>query len=243
MHLLNDLAHTMDGARRAAHNASAKRAQVELIEKRMVQHRDIHRRHAIDGGALLFFNRVKYLHGVKAFHEDHSHALIYRAHNPKDATKAVEKRHRNAKTVLNGEVLGERNPKAVIGNIAVSQLHALREACRATRILHIHNIIDIHLRLAFKVVRVRNFLREVLNFIEGINAAMFRAAQEHDALQVRICRATETLTRHLPQFRHEFPHSARKVAVAVAFSNNQVFGIGLLKREVEFEGLIIRIKR
>ena len=233
----------MRGARRTAHNAGTQGSEVVFAELRMVQNRDIHRRHAINRRALFLFHALHNLHGVKLLGENHRHAVVNAAHYAKDASETVKKRHGNARLVAGGEVLARTNPESVIRDVAVRKLDALRETRRAARILHIHNVVDIHLILPREVILKRSLLREIFNLIKREHAAMFASAQEHYALHMRIFLGLQTAARAGLQFREESVDNIHITTIAVSVNDEEVFGVGLLKGEVEFVALVVRVER
>ncbi len=233
----------MNRAGRAAHDARAQGTQVETVEKRVVQHGDVHRRHAVDRRALFLFDGRQHLYRVETLHENQRHALVQGAQNAQNAPETVEKRHGHAKAVLDGEILRERDPETVVGDVAVGKLHAFRETRRAARILHVDDIVDVQFGLTREIVRVGHFLGEILDFVQRIHAAVLRAAHEKNALEMGKRRGLQHAARHCAQLRHEIPHDFREVAIAITFDDDEILRTGLLQGEIQFVLLVVRVER
>ena len=188
----------------------------------MVEHRNVHRRNAVCSRAFLLLDRRHHLHGIELLQEDHRRAMVDAAHHAEYATETVEKRHGNAHAVAAGEVLARADPEAIVADVAVRQLHALREARRSARVLHVHDVVDIHRRLPRKVVGVTCLARKRLHLVERIHAAVLFAAEKEHALQVRILRALERTARTRLQLRHELVYHLHVVTVAEPVDDKEV---------------------
>ena len=104
MHALRYLAHRLDRARRARHDAGAERGQVVAREIRMLELGDEHRRHAVERRAAVARDGGQRRLGVEAFAgKHHGGADGCTAQHAEHHAEAVVERHRNAKPVLGGE--------------------------------------------------------------------------------------------------------------------------------------------
>ena len=233
----------MDGTRRARHDARPQGAEVEAAEERMIQHRNIHRRHAVGGRALLALDRGHHLHRVELLEEHHRRAVVHAAHDAQHAAEAVEERHRYADTVAAREVLACADPEAVVRDVAVGKHHALREARRSARVLHVDDVVDVDFALTRKILGGGRLVREALHLVERIHAAMLLAAKEENALEVRILRALQLAARTFLQLGDEVVQNLHIVAVTVAVYDEKVLRIGLLERKVDLGRLVVDVER
>ena len=123
------------------------------------------------------------------------------------------------------------------------ELHALREARRARGVLHVHDVVHVALRLALQVVLPRRLHREGHHLVERIHAPVLLAAEEHDALEVRVLLALQLAARLFAQLGHERVDHVHVAAVAVAGDDEEVLRVGLPEREVHFVLLVVRVER
>ena len=233
-HFCLGLLHPVDGACRARHDAGSERTQIELVEERMVENCNVHRRYAVGCGAFLLFYRHQHLHRIELFEKDHRGAVIDAAHNAQDAAETVEERHWNAYAVAAGEVLARPDPESVIGDAAVGELHTLGKAGGAGRILHVHDIIRLALGLTGEIVCKWRFIGESLHFVERVHAALFLFAKEEYALEVRIGGAFQFASGLCFEFRHQFVDDFHIVAIAITGNDEEIFRVGLLERKIHF---------
>ena len=135
------------------------------------------------------------------------------------------------------------DPEAVVRDVAVRELHALREARGAARVLHVDDVVHVALGLAREVVLPRRLHREGEHLVERVHAAVLLAAEEHHALQVRVLRALDRAARLLAQLGHERVDHVHVRAVAVAGDDEEVLGVGLREREVHLVLFVVRVER
>ena len=242
-HPLLCLLHAVHGACRTGHDAGAEGTEIKLGEERMVEHRDVHRGNAVRCGALLLLYGRHHLHGVELLEEHHRRTVVHAAHHAKHAAEAVEERNGDANTIAAGEVLAGSDPEAVVRDVAVRELDALREAGRAGRVLHVHHIVHVAFCLTGKIFLLRRFAGEALHLIQRVHPAVLLAAEEENALEARILRAVQLATRLLLELRNELVDDLHVVAITESVDYEEVFGIGLLEREVHFLGLVVRVER
>ena len=233
----------MDRARRTRHDAGPERREVELLEARMVKHRDIHRRNAVCRSALLALNRLHNEKRIELLEEHHRGAVVDAAHHAEDTAEAVEERHWDANAVARGEILARADPEAVVRDVAVGELHALREASRAARVLHVHDVVHVARRLTRDILLLRHLARERLHLVERVHAAMLLRPQVEHPLEVRVLRALEGATRALLELGDKRVDDFDVVAIAVAVDHEQVLGVRLLEREVDFLALVVDVER
>ena len=209
----------------------------------MVEHRDVHRRHAVGRRAFLLFDRSHHLHRIELFEKHHRRAVIDAAHDAEHAAEAVEKRHGDADAVAAGEVLARADPETVVGDVAVGELHALRKTGRAGSVLHVDDVVHVALRLALEIFGLGDFAGEGFHLVQGIHAAVLLAAEEEHALQMRILLRLEFAARAFLQLGDELVYDLHVVAVAEAVDDEKVLRLRLRKREIHLVRLVVRVER
>ena len=243
VHPVKHLLHPVDRARGAGHDAGPEAREVELLEERMVQHGDVHRRHAVRRRAALALDGGHHLHRVELLEEHHRRAVVDAAHDAEDASEAVEERHGDADAVARRQVLARADPKAVVRYVAVGELYALGEAGRAAGVLHVHDVVDAAFRLAREVVLPRRLDGERHHLVERVHSPVLLAAEEHDPLQVGVLRGLEAVPWADLELRDELVQNLHVVAVAEARDYEDVLRVGLPEREVELALLVVGVER
>ena len=190
---------------------------------------------ALDGG--------HHLHRVELLEEHHRRAVVDAAHDAEDASEAVEERHGDAHAVAAGEVLAGSDPEAVVRDVAVRKLYALRESRRAGRVLHVDDVVHVALRLTREIRLMRRLAGEALHLVEGVHSAVLFAAEEEYALEARILRAVQLAARLLLQLGDELVYHLHIVAVAETVDDEEVLRVGLLECEVHLLRLVVRVER
>ena len=121
VHALDHAAHHLDRTRRAGHHAGAQRGQVEAREFGMLQLRDEHGGHAVEGGGALAVDgfeggqRVELRRG-----QNQRRARDHRHHRADHRAEAVVEGHRRADPVLFRRLQPHPHRHAVVQQVAMA---------------------------------------------------------------------------------------------------------------------------
>ena len=125
----------------------------------------------------------------------------------------------------------------------MGKLHTLGEARCSRGILHIYDVIDVKFGLTGKIVLLRSLASKRLYLIERIHSAMLFAAEEEDALQMRIFLRLKFAARTLLEFRNKRIDHFNVIAIAEAVNHEKVLRLRLRKRKIHFVRLVVGIER
>ncbi len=120
-HPVHDLLHHLHRARRAGHDPGAQRGQVVVVEVRVVELGDEHRRHPVERGAALAGHRVQGGLRVEARPgDDHGGAVGGAAQVAHHHAEAVVEGHRDADPVVRGVAAQPADEVAVVQDVVVA---------------------------------------------------------------------------------------------------------------------------
>src|SRR5262245_29402163 len=129
MHALDHLAHDLDRAGRAGHDAGAEAGEIEALELGMLQFGDEHGRHAVQAGAALGLDCAQHGERVEAFGGiDHGRAVHGAGQIAHHHVEAMIERHGNAEAVAFTQAHGEADEIGVVEDVAVGERGALGQA-------------------------------------------------------------------------------------------------------------------
>ncbi|TPW09004.1 MAG: hypothetical protein FD127_4282 [Acidimicrobiaceae bacterium] len=143
VHLVDDLLHRLDRARRTGHDSGAQAREVEHVEHRMRELRNEHRRHAVECGRALLLHCRQHDDRIETLDHDHRRAVCKHGEHTEHAPETVEERHRQAHAVLGGELLALADVEAVVEDVRAREHNALGEAGRARRVLHVDDVVGV----------------------------------------------------------------------------------------------------
>ena len=123
VHLARHVAHGLDGAGAAGHNARAQAAEIEAVELRVLEHADEHRGHAVHGGAARILQNLHLAQRVVVVHEHDGGAVRQAAHHAQHAAEAVEQGHYDQQPVLLGQLHAVAQELAVVGDVVMGALN------------------------------------------------------------------------------------------------------------------------
>ena len=144
VHVLHDAPHQRLGTERAGHDTGAQRRQIVLREVRALELGDEHRRNAVERRAALGVHHLEHALRIERLHHAQAGTVREGAHDADDAAEAVEQRHAQAQPIGWGVIEHFSAREAVIQDVSARQHHALREAGRAGRVLHVDDGIEPH---------------------------------------------------------------------------------------------------
>lgn len=128
MHLARHIAHGLDGAGAAGHDARAQAAEIKAVELRVFQHADEHGGYAVNSGTALVLQDLHLAQGIVVIHQNDGGAMRQAAHHAQHAAEAVEQGHYDEQAVLLGQLHAVAQKLTVVGNVVVGKHHALGEA-------------------------------------------------------------------------------------------------------------------
>ena len=242
-HLIHDPAHERLGAHGPCHDPRTQRGKIETREDAVIQNGLEHGRHAVQGGALLLLHGGHHLHGGEGVEQHHGGPVVHAGHDPEHAAEAVEQRHGQAYPVARGKFLMVADPIAVVDDVHVRQHHALGEARRPGRVLHVHHVIGRNGRLAAFVFLIRDISGEGKEFRQGIHAPVLVRTKEKHALQVRQPLDFEHPAPLAAQFGEHLIRGSNKIVVAHAVDDEEVLAFRLLQQVTQFRFAVIGVYR
>ena len=192
VHLVDDVLHDRDRARRAGHDAGAQAAEVERVEVRMAKLGDKHRGHAVERGAAL--RRDGLQHGARVEGVawiDHGCANRDAGQVPKHHAEAVVQRHGNADPVLFGEALGLAGEVAVVQDALVRECRPLREAGGARCELDVDGVVGLQATCDRVQAAACIGPSEIAHIAKRVHAGRRVTAEPDDRVQVWQLRGPE----------------------------------------------------
>ncbi len=186
VHLVDDLAHQLDRARCAGHDARAQRAQVKVGEAGFVEHGDEHRRHTVQCRAALVLQRLQGLARVEGRAREHDRRATRCAQQRAEHHReAVVHRHRDAQLVVLGEAQDRRRHRGIVDHVVMRQRRRLRCPGRSAGELDIDRRIEVG-ALSNGVERLQRLLAaELHDFIESPHAHDRLVTEVNQDLQIR----------------------------------------------------------
>ena len=240
VHLLDDILHDLDRAGRAGHDAGAHVREIGLVKIGVLEHRDEHRRHAVERGDLLLVDAGEALARRERRDWRHRRAVRHRGRHREHHAEAVEHRHLNHQAVRRGEVHAVADGLAVVDDVVMREHDALREARRAGGVLHVADVVLLYAGAAGLHLAHRHAVGERERLLPGI-AALLDAFGRDDVAQHRQALRLE-LSRHAGlELGAELFDDADVVAVLVAVDHDERMGIGLAEQVLRLVNLIGRI--
>src|SRR5574337_62687 len=245
VHVADDPLHHLGRARRAGHDAGAQAGQVELLEARMVELGDEHRRHAVQAGAVLGLHRLEHGQRVeRVVRVDDAAAVRDAGQVAEHHAEAVVQRHRNAEPVRRREAHAFADEEAVVQDVAVRQRRALREARGAAGELDVDRVGGLQGLLHLGHARVGRVaagqqIREALQ--AGLLLALAGHVDPDHAAQMRQPRRRELARHAMRMLRREFAQHAQVVAGLEARHRHQRAAADLVQRVFELRGAVRRV--
>ena len=121
----------------------------------MIEHRDEHRRHAVDRRAAFIVDRAQRGFSLEGDGgHDHRRPVRDGSQIAHHAPEAVVERHRHANPIRRGEPQRLANEESVVQDVVMRQRRAFRRSGRARRVLNVRRIVELQLRLAVPQVSV-----------------------------------------------------------------------------------------
>ena len=164
----------------------AQRRDVELLELGVIEERDEHRRHAVQGRAAFRLHRFEHRLRIEALSRiDHRGAMRDAGEVPEHHAEAVIERHRNAQAIGFREAHRLPDEETVVQDVVVRQRCTFGRAGRARRELDIDRVVE--LKRAPERREVGQFLRARLDeeIVEIEHARRLFVAEADDDLEVR----------------------------------------------------------
>ena len=244
-HAVDDLAHDLDGAGGAGHDAGAQGAEVELGEVGMAELGDEHGGHAVDGGAAFVgyggesLERVEVLGG-----NDHGGAVddaVERAH---DAAEAVVEGHGDAEAVVLVHLHAVADVEGVGQDVVVGEGRALGVAGGARGVLDVDGVVGAALGLAGLEVCCAHLLgvgEQVAPAPHALGRWRVRRVvgrNEYEVAEVREVGGVQLAGRRFEQLGDELVDHAHVVGGAEAADENQGGELGLLQQVGQLVGAV-----
>ena len=243
MHLFDDVPHDSDRAGASCHDTGPHMSKAGLLEIRMRQHRNEHRRHAVESSDMLIVYAGKRRLRREVRNRKNRAAVGHRCSHSEYHAEAVEHRHLNHHTVFRGQIHSVADTLTVIDNIVMCQHNALRESRRSGCILHIADIVHIDCRSHAVDLFDRRAGRILEGFLPG-QRARHAETDCNNIAQERKTSCMERLTRLvILDFRAEFIDDAVIIGISVAFDHDQRMRIRLAKQILRFMNLVSGIHR
>ena len=239
-HLVNDLTHDLYRTGRTRHYAGAE-VEFELLEPRMTEHRDKHRRNAVDCRTFRVLQGFHDLYRTVIFDRHHRRSVRDARHGRKHQTETMVERNGYAEAVGGREFHAVADSFAVVQYIVMRQHNALREARRTRRVLHIDD-----------VVRRKTFSRLGVNIVGNVHVIeLFPVIHtgvrflvdrydlfEHGQTFRLNVRAVGALFQH---FGAETVHYVDVTRVLEAVAHNEHFRVRLFEQIFRFVDLVTRV--
>ena len=209
----------------------------------MVQFGDKHRWHTVKGRTTLLMNRSQYDQRIKLLNHHLRTAMRQTVHCGQYDTKAVEQRYTYAELIILRKAHVLTSEIAIIGDVIVSEHHALGESRCTAGVLHVHRIVAADVLLHLKQYLVLDILSQKQQFGRIKHTAILLHTDIYHVLQVWETFAVQMATLTILQFgQHGIGH-VHIVTVPCTISDTKRMHIGVLTKILQLVLFVVRIYR
>ena len=156
----------------------------------------------------------------------------------------MEQGHTHTELVVLCELHVLTRQESIIGNVVMGQHHPLGEPCRTRRVLHVHHIVAIHLRLGLRQNLVLHIVSQQQYFGRIVHAAILLLPYVHHILH-----AGETLALQVSALaglqlgKHRIYHVHIVIASPVAIHDAQGVHVRVLTQVLQLRLLVVGVHR
>ena len=207
----------------------------------MVQFCDKHRGNTIDSGTPFFMYRRQHHERVKLLNHHLGTSVRQTVHCSQHYAEAVEQWHTHAELVVLGEAHIFSGKVSVVRNAVVRQHHTLGKTCGTAGVLHVTNIVAIHLLLHFVQRLVLHVLTKQQQLCGIVHAAILLHTYINDVLQERETLAVQVAALAGLQFRQHGVGHVHIVTIPCAISDTQHLHVRVLTQILELVLLVVGV--
>ncbi len=164
-------------------------------------------------------------------------------HRGQHHTEAMEQRYAYAQLVFLCECHVLACDETIVGDVVMREHHTLREARRATRVLHVYHIVASHLALHLRQHLVVDVLTQQQQLSGVEHAAMLLHADVHHVLHIREALAHQVAALAVAQLRQHFVRHVHVVALPRTVGDTQRMHVGILAEELQLRLFVVRVHR